>query len=115
MKQNNEKDKKSNSPNENGKLEIDYDYRYVIPENLHDIYLAIGRENYEKILDIGGGGEIYFPCRKSYDLAINKENIYAEYIARASYRSLAKKYNTSVNTIRSIVKKCAENHRKNKK
>lgn len=94
---------------------LDFDYKRVVPEHLHFIYELVGRTIYEKILEEGGGTSLYLQSKKSYDMSVKSRQIYNEYMVdRTTYKSLAKKYKVSENTIRNVIKKCMDEDRKNK-
>ena len=93
----------------------EFDYRDIIPENLHTLYELVGRSKYESIIKAYGGGQLYIQKEEKYKRAIQAKQIYFEYIhERASYKDLRKKYRLCETTIRNIIKKFMEDE-KNKK
>ena len=84
----------------------DFDYKKIIPQNLHTLYELVGRSIYEEILNEYGGGQIYIQKKEYYNRLIQAKQIYFEYIYEgATYNDLRKKYELCETSIRNIIKK----------
>ena len=84
----------------------DFDYKKIIPQNLHTLYELVGRSIYEEILNEYGGGQIYIQKKECYSRLIQAKQIYFEYIYEgATYNDLRKKYELCETSIRNIIKK----------
>lgn len=84
----------------------DFDYKKIIPQNLHTLYELVGRSIYEEILNEYGGGQIYIQKKECYNRLIQAKQIYFEYIYEgATYNDLRKKYELCETSIRNIIKK----------